>query len=305
MEDPAAAAGAGGSAQPPTITQILSKSTRYLKEKGSSTPRLDAELLVAEALGLSRVELYTNFDQPLNFDEIDHCRELVLRRGKGEPVAYITGRAYFRNLTLRVDHSVLIPRPETEHVVEIALRFLMDREWAPHVPEVLDLGTGSGAIVISLALSFPEARYTAGDSSEEALELARENGRTADAGQIDFIFSDLFEDLDPLHTFDLIVCNPPYISAAEWPTLPVSVRDYEPREALYGGEDGLDFYRRLALEAPQFMRPGGCLVAEIGHDQGPAVTELMGGTGLFSSIDLEPDYAGHDRVLVALREDLA
>jgi release factor glutamine methyltransferase len=303
MDEPAGAAGASGAEQP-TITKILSKSTSFLREKGSATPRLDAELLVAEALGLSRVELYTNFDQPLNFDEVDRCRDLLVRRGRGEPVAYITGRAYFRNLTLRVDRSVLIPRPETEHVVEIALKYLMDRDWQPHLPEVLDLGTGSGAIVISLALSFPEARYTAGDASEAALQLARENSRTADAGQIDFIFSDMFDDLDPLHTFDLIVCNPPYISEEEWPTLPVSVREYEPREALFGGADGLDFYRRLALEAPQFMRPGGCLVAEIGHDQGPAVTELMGSTGLFDSIDLEQDYAGHDRVLIALREDL-
>jgi len=284
----------------PTITDILSKSTRYLREKGSTTPRLDAELLVAEALGLSRVELYTHFDQPLNEAEVDRCRQLVLRRGKGEPVAYITGRAYFRHLTLRVDRSVLVPRPETEHLVEIALKLLMEGDWGTHAPEVLDVGTGSGAIAVALAVDFPEARITGVDASEAALELARENARVAGTGdRVSFACSDLFDDLDPLHTFDIIISNPPYISAEEWPSLPVDVREYEPREALWGGPDGLDFYRRLAVDAPQLLRPRGCLILEIGHSQGPAVRELLTETNLFETIDIEKDYADHERVVVA------
>lgn len=289
-----------GRPAPPTITDILSKSTRFLREKGSNTPRLDAELLVAEALGLSRVELYTHFDQPLNEAEVDRCRQLVLRRGKGEPVAYITGRAYFRHLTLRVDRSVLVPRPETEHLVEIALKLLMEGDWGAHAPEVLDAGTGSGAIAVALAMDFPEARITGIDASESALELARENARVAGVSdRVAFACSDLFDELDPLHTFDIIISNPPYISDEEWPALPVDVREYEPREALWGGPDGLDFYRRLAVDAPQFLRPRGCLIMEIGHTQGPAVRELLMETGLFETIDIEKDYADHERVVVA------
>lgn len=297
--------GAGGPQRPPaakapTITEILSKSTRFLKEKGSTTPRLDAELLVAEALSLSRVELYTHFDQPLNTAEVEGCRGLVVRRGRGEPVAYITGRVYFRHLTLSVDRSVLVPRPETEHVVEAALRLLMEGDWSPRGPEVLDVGTGSGAIAVALAVDFPEARVTAVDASGAALELARENARVAGVGdRIQFVCSDLMDELDPLHTFDIIVSNPPYISDEEWPGLPVDVRDFEPREALWGGPDGLDFYRRLAVEAPQLLRPHGCLILEIGQTQGPAVRELLGATGLFESVDIEKDYADHERVVVA------
>lgn len=284
----------------PTITDILSKSTRFLKEKGSTTPRLDAELLVAEALGLSRVELYTNFDQPLNTAEVDHCRQLIMRRGQGEPVAYITGRAYFRRLTLRVDRGVLIPRPETEHLVEAALQQLTETDWGAHRPEVLDVGTGSGAIAVAVAVDFPEARITGADASEAALELAQENARVAGVSdRTEFVRSDLLADLDPMHTFDIIISNPPYISEEEWPTLPVDVREYEPREALWGGPDGLDFYRRLAVEAPQWLRPRGCLILEIGHTQGPAVRELLSATGLFESVETLRDYAEHERVVLA------
>lgn len=286
-----------------SISSLLQKSAGYLKEKGSATSRLDAELLLAEVLGLSRVDLYTNFDLPLNQEEIDIYRELIRRRGRGEPVAYILGRAYFRNLTLRVGPAVLVPRPETEHVVEAALRFLRERDWTARPPEVLDLGTGSGAIAISVAAEFENANVTATDAGSEPLEIARENARTAGVGRlIRFFQSDLFDGLEPTHTFDLIISNPPYISEDEWPALPVDVREYEPREALYGGADGLDFYRRLAVEAPQFLRPRGCLILEIGHMQGAAVDVLLSETGLFDPVDIGKDYAGHDRVAIACRQ---
>ncbi len=288
-------------APPPTITDLLSKSAAWLKDKGSTSPRLDAELLLAEVLGMNRVELYVNFEQPLIPAEVDRFRELIRRRGEGEPVAYILGRAYFHNLTLRVDRNVLIPRPETEHVVEAALGFLMEGDWL-RPPAVLDLGTGSGAIAIALAAGFPEADFTASDASAEALELAGENARTAGmASRIRFVHSNMFDALDPVGTFDLIVSNPPYISDEEWLTLPRDVSDFEPRAALYGGPDGLDFYRILAEEAPQFLKPSGGLVVEIGATQAVSVLELLQETGKFQTTGVNRDYAGLERVVAAQR----
>ncbi len=288
-------------APPPTITDLLSKSANWLKDKGTTTPRLDAELLLAEVLGTDRVGLYVNFEQPLMKAEVDRYRELIRRRGEGEPIAYIIGYAYFRNLTLAVDRSVLIPRPETEHLVEAAIDFLMEGDWA-EPPTVLDLGTGSGAIAISIAASFPEADITASDARAESLETARENARTAGvAARIDFVRSDIFDDLDPVATFNLIVSNPPYISEAEWETLPRDVRDFEPREALYGGADGLDYYRLLAGQAPQFLKPRGALMLEVGSTQAPAVSALLESGGSFGRAGVIQDYSGHDRVVMARR----
>ncbi len=289
-------------APPPTIIDLLRKSAAWLEDKGSATPRLDAELLLAEVLGTNRVDLYVNFEQSLTAPEVDRYRELIRLRGTGEPVAYILGRAYFRNLTLRVDRSVLIPRPETEHLVEAALGFLVDGDW-PRAPAVLDLGTGSGAIAISIAAGFPDADITASDASTQALELAEENARVAGVAQrIRFVRSDLFDALDPLGTFDLIVSNPPYVSEEEWATLSRDVRDFEPREALYGGADGLDFYRLLADLAPQFLKPSGGLMLEIGSTQGMTVAGLLESTGRFRAITVLQDYAGLDRVVVARRQ---
>jgi release factor glutamine methyltransferase len=288
----------------PAISLLLGKSAEFLKSKGSSTPRLDAELLLAEVLGMNRVDLYVNFDQPLTSTEVDRYRELIRRRGKGEPVAYILGRAYFLNLTIKVDRTVLVPRPETEHVVEAVLGLLAKRDWSGGAPRILDVGTGSGAIAIAIAAAYPDAEVTAVDSSEPALELARENARTAGlAARITFALSDLLADLDPLETFDLIVSNPPYIADDEWDGLPVDVREFEPRAALYGGPDGLDYYRRLVLDSPQLLRPEGAMILEIGYRQGRAVKELIEMDGRFTGAVIEKDHAGHDRVVVASRSD--
>jgi len=289
-------------AAPPTITLLLGKSTDYLKGKGSATPRLDAELLLAEVLGMNRVDLYVNYDRPLNPPEVDSYRELVVRRGTGEPVAYILGRAYFRNLALEVDRRVLIPRPETEHVVEAAVVFLSEGVWSAGPPRVLDIGTGSGAIALAVAAEYPDADVTAVDASEGALELAAGNAAAAGlAGRVAFVPSDLFAGLDPLATFDLIVSNPPYIASAEWDSLPVDVRGFEPREALDGGADGLDCYRRIIAEAYQFLRPGGCLILEIGYRQASGVTGLLIDADRYRDLSVSKDYAGHDRVVRASR----
>lgn len=232
---------------------------------------------------------------------MDHYRELIRARGAGEPVAYILGRAYFHDLTLRVNGSVLIPRPETEHVVEAALAFLKAGEWE-QPPRVLDLGTGSGAIAISLAAGFPDTGVTAADSSPDALSLARENARTEGLdARIEFVQSDMFQDLDPTETYDLIVSNPPYISDEEWETLPRDVREYEPQHALRGGSDGLDYYRVLAAESWQHLKPGGMLIVEIGHDQGTPVRGLLAEAGGYGEVRVIKDYAGHDRVVTAGR----
>ena len=291
-------------AVPPTISFLLGKSTDYLKGRGSTSPRLDAELLLAEVTGMNRVELYINFEQPLNTTEVDHYRELVRRRGKGEPVAYILGRAYFRNLALRVDRSTLVPRPETEHLVETGLTFLGGLHWSTGPPQVLDIGTGSGAIALAIAAECPAAAVTAVDSNQAALRLAADNARLAGlATRLVFIQSDLFAELDPLHTFDLILSNPPYIASGEWESLPLDVREYEPRESLYGGEDGLDCYRRIIAEAHQFLKPGGCLAFEIGYRQGAELKRLLIDADRYRGISISKDYAGLDRVISALKVD--
>lgn len=287
---------------PPTISLLLGKSAGFLGGKSSATPRLDAELLLAEVLGMERVDLYIHYDQPLNPDEVDRYRELVRRRSQGEPVAYILGRSHFRDLTLKVDPAVLVPRPETEHVVEAALVILEADDWDAAPPEVLDIGTGSGAIALAVAAAFPDAAVTATDDSGAALELAAENAGAAGlASRVTLVHSDLFTDLDPLHTFDIIISNPPYIAADEWESLPVDVRDYEPQEALFGGADGLDFYRRIIVEAHQFLKPDGSLIFEIGYRQADDVLRLLEESGAYRQASVGQDYAGNDRVVIARR----
>lgn len=283
------------------ISELLGKSADYLKSRGSQSPRLDAELLLAEVLALDRIDLYVHFERPLSSAEIDRYRELVLRRGKGEPVAYILGRAYFHNLTLKVDRSVLIPRPETEHVVEAAESYLKGRSWEGP-PAVLDLGTGSGAIAIAIAAIWPYADVTAADQNAQALELARENARTAGvAARISFIESDIFESIGPEVVFDLVVSNPPYIADDEWDSLPDDVRIYEPQSALRGGVDGLDYYRLISRGVPGRLKPGGCVILEIGERQGAEVSSLLKETGSFSSVYIRQDYGGRDRVVTAIK----
>jgi release factor glutamine methyltransferase len=288
----------------PTISQLLGKSTDFLKTKDSSTPRLDAELLLAEVMGMERVDLYIHFDQPLTTKEVDRYRDLIVRRGQGEPVAYILGRAHFCNLTLKVDRSVLVPRPETEHVVEAALAILAGRDWSAGPPRVLDLGTGSGAIALAVAAAWPDAEIVAADKSEPALQLAGENaGAAALSTRITFQHSDFFDDLDPVDTFDIIISNPPYIAEEEWGALPVDVREYEPRQALHGGEDGLDCYRSIINEAHQFLRPKGSLILEIGYRQADAVKLLLTEADRYGKVEIDQDLAGHDRVVIATRAD--
>ncbi|HEY3763613.1 MAG TPA: peptide chain release factor N(5)-glutamine methyltransferase, partial [Gaiellales bacterium] len=241
-----------------TLGEVLRLSAGYLQEHGSPTARLDAELLMAHALGLRRIELYTSFERPLTEAELATCRGLLERRGRREPVAYVLGRWGFHGLDLMVDERVLVPRPETEALVDRCLELLAGSE----APRVLDVGTGSGAIALALKAARTDAVVTACDVSPDALAVA---GANADALQLDveLVQSDLLDRL-AARRFDLIASNPPYVADGEIEALEPEVAEFEPRLALVAGADGLDVLRRLVATAPAALEPHGWLVCECG-----------------------------------------
>ncbi len=277
-----------------TLAEVLRRSTGYLESHGSSTPRLDAELLLAHGLGLSRLELYTQFDRPLSEGELAECRELVRRRGTREPVAYVIGHWGFRRLDLVVDGRVLVPRPETELVVERCLQLLKGRER----PAVVDVGTGSGAIALSLKDERPDAQVTAIDVSVDALAVASANAERLGL-DVTFVQSDLLDQVEG-GPFDLVVSNPPYVSAGEVDALEPEVAVYEPRLATVAGEDGLEVYRRLLPPAVERLAPGGWLVLECGAGQAAALVAELAGLG-YGDAEVDRDLAGIDRVVWARR----
>ena len=281
-----------------TIQKLLNWVTGYFTDKGVDAPRLSAELLLSYVLGLKRIELYTQYDQPVAKPQLDELRALVKRAGGHEPVAYLIGRTEFYSLELNITGDCMIPRPETELLVQRAIEFLRTRHGTQFV---CDLCTGSGCIAVAIAKNCPEARVIATDISAVALEVAAQNvDKHQLAERITFLQGDLFEPLvRPLDVeqFDLIVCNPPYISAAEYEVLEKNVKDYEPRIALYAGDDGLDIYRRIIERADQFLKSGAGLMLEIGYAQGPAVRELLEHASAFSEIKIEKDVHNNDRIV--------
>jgi len=267
------------------LGEVLRRATGHL-ERTSETARLDAELLLAHALDRSRIELYTDLDRPLNDNEVDRYRELVARRSRCEPVAYILGEWGFRRLTLDCDPRALIPRPETEIVVERCLERLRGLEQ----PCVLDVGTGTGAIALAIADEHAGARVTGIDASPDALALARENAaRTGIA--VELIEHDLRGGL-PGGPYDLVVSNPPYVAPAELDTLMRDVRDYEPHVALVG--EGVT--EAVALGARDVLRPGGWLVLEVAEGQAPVVRERLEELG-YAETEITPDLTGRERVV--------
>lgn len=274
-----------------TIGELINLSAGYLQEKGCSSPRLDAELLLGHVLGLDRLALYLNFDKPLNANEVTAYRSLIGKRGQRVPVAYLTGEREFYSLSLKVNEHVLIPRPETEFVVDKVLELIH-----PDTPvRILDLGTGSGAISLALAYQDPKFRITAVDISEDALAVAKENAKHLEVeNQIQFIHGDLLEHVQG--TFSVICSNPPYIPKADLPKLAPEL-GVEPNLALDGGVDGLDFYRRILSQAASFLEQPGFVVFEIGWDQGESVRSLGEEAG-FLWLETVADYAGKDRVVV-------
>jgi release factor glutamine methyltransferase len=272
-----------------TVGDVLRRATEHLG-KSSETARLDAELLLAHALGRERIELYTDFDRPLTNGELDGFRELVARRARHEPVAYILGEWGFRRLSLAIDRRALIPRPETEVVVERALDHVRGLE----APAVLDVGTGSGAIALAIADEHPGARVTAIDLSTDALSLARENAARTGL-TIELLEHDLRAGL-PGGPYDLVVSNPPYVEPGELATLMPDVRDFEPQVALVGS-GATEAVARAALEV---LRTGGWLVLEVGDGQAAAAAALLDGLG-YADISTSPDLTGRDRVVDGIR----
>jgi release factor glutamine methyltransferase len=271
-----------------TLGEVLRLSTAHLERHGSPTARLDAELLLGHALGLGRVELYTGFERPLSEEELARCRELVARRAKREPVAYILGRWGFRGLDLDVDPRVLVPRPETELLVDRCLA-LLDGVAGP---DVLDVGTGSGAIALALADEHPGARVLAIDSSVRALAVAERNARRLGL-DVGFALHDVQQGL-PGGPFDLVVCNPPYVSAAELARLDPEVRDWEPPQALVDEGQSLAVVRA----ARGALRRGGWLVLECHEQKAGELASTLAEHGYTGPL-ITDDLAGRPRVVEA------
>ncbi len=283
-----------------TILGILNWSTHYLGDHQIENPRLNAELLLALSLDLSREGLYARLDGQFKEENREMLERLIERRISGEPLQYILGHQEFWSIDLKVDPRVLIPRPETELLVEQALSILFEISHR-RPPYVLEIGTGSGAIAISLAKEVKDVFMVATDISREALRLAKENAQSAGVlHQIGFVNGDLFgpfQSLRDKEVFDLILSNPPYITRSEIRRLAREIKDFEPTLALDGGEDGMEFYRRITLEAPFYLREGGWLLLEVGEGQGEEVTELIERSESFLEPNLLPDLSGIERVV--------
>lgn len=280
-----------------TLVEMLRWTTEYLGGKGFHNARLNAELLLAGMLGLKRLDLYLQYDRPLSPEELAEFKARLRRRARREPLQYIDGTAAFRDLVLEVDPRVLIPRPETERLVQEVLDWAAGRQGL----EAMDLGTGSGAIALALATEGPFTRVVATDLREDTLAAARANHEAVAAeAPVQFRAGDLFEPVRG-EAFDVIVSNPPYIGEEERPALDPEVVDWEPPAALFAGVGGLDVIRPLVAQAPGHLRPGGLLALEIGAGQGAAVAELIERTGAFNTARVRPDLAGRDRFVLAER----
>jgi len=282
-----------------TIHDILNEATHNFETVEIPSARLDAEVLLSFCMNCDRLDFYKNPDMPISETKLSAFRNLIARRLQWEPVAYITGRKEFWSFTLEVNNSVLIPRPDTEIIVEEALNICRKID-SPEI-KILDIGTGSGAIAIALALEITGAKVVATDISEAALNLAQKNAVTLGLkDKIDFRQGNLFESVEGL--FDIIVCNPPYISAKDYEKLPAGVKDYEPREALWAGKSGLEFYEKFTYQAAGFLQKNGWLLLEIGAKQEAGVRGIMEATGFYDSIEMSTDYAGLPRVIKARRK---
>lgn len=279
-----------------TVLEVVKKTSTFFSSRGIESPRLNAELLVGHALGLPRMRLYIEFERPINDAELAAIRELVRRRGRREPMQYIVGFTEFFGLKLKSDRRALIPRPETELLVETVVARCVTPPGG-----ILDLGTGGGAIALALAKAFPLSRVTAVDASAEALSLAAENAEsTGLAGRVGFVESDWFDRLPAGGTFDLIVANPPYLSAEEAAAAAPEVREHEPAGALAAGSGGFAELGKIAAGSPAFLAAGGMLAVEtgIGHHARLASALIDAGYARTESL---PDLTGRDRFVLAWR----
>lgn len=284
------------------IKEALLGGTEILRAKEIYSARLDSEVLLMHTLGLSRTELYLQYERELTSEENNAYRLLIAEREKKVPVAYLRGKKEFMSLEFKVDSRVLIPRPETELLVEVVLR---ETKKISAPLRVLDIGTGSGAIALSLAFYNSGISVYALDYSSEALEVALENACFLGLkDKVEFLQGDLWEGLSKElrnNFFQVIVSNPPYISRGEMLSLDREVVDYEPHLALEAGADGLDFYRRLSQGLPTYLAPAGLIALEVGKDQSRLVKELLEDTGIFSALEILKDYAGIERIVIGWR----
>lgn len=277
-----------------SIASVLRWATEDFARRGNPSPRVDSELLLSHVLGVDRVRLVLDSQRPLTPPELAAFRELIVRRRRGEPVAYIRGEREFYGLRFVVDRRVLVPRPDTEMLVEVALE--RSRRRALY-GRLLDLCTGSGCVALAFAHERRTWRITGVDVSSDALELARENAsRLGSVWGLRWLCGDLFAPLSPSERFELVTANPPYIPAGELAGLDRDVRDFEPRLALDGGPDGLALVRRIAEGARSFLAPGGVLALEVGHDQAERAEAVLAAAG-FTDLSRKRDYGGHERVV--------
>ena len=314
-----------------TVLEVIQKSSTFLAQRGVESPRLQTELLLAHVLKLPRLKLYLNFERVLTETELSALRELVKRRGQREPLQHLTGSTSFCGLEMAVNRHALVPRPETELLAEAGWEFLLSL--SPREERVgresergaagktnllspalssrfaggegertaLDFGTGSGCIAIALAVKCPAARVVAVDVSADALALARQNAVPAGVSErIEFLHGDGFAALSAGARFDLIVSNPPYIPSAEIASLQPEVRDFDPRGALDGGADGLDFYRRLAAQAGDLLKPGGRIMLEFGDGQAEDIKKILAAQ-MWIVEAVKADYTQRHRILIARR----
>ncbi|MGZ6218928.1 MAG: peptide chain release factor N(5)-glutamine methyltransferase [Syntrophales bacterium] len=280
------------------ISNSLNEAIQVLKSSGCATPRLDAEVLLSACLKMDRTRFHIDRGQLLTEDEFQEFRRCIERRKRGEPVAYIVGKKEFWSLPFEVNKHVLIPRPETEILVEEVLRICS----SPKTRElrILEIGTGSGAISVTLAHELKNVQITATDISQDAINIASRNAQLNNvANQISFLLGNLFEPVSG--TFDIIVSNPPYISKEEYDCLPTGVRDFEPELALLAGADGTLFHREIIQAGAIYLKPGGWIFMEIGAGQKKMVENMLNESNLYDNIAFRDDYAGIKRVAVARR----
>jgi release factor glutamine methyltransferase len=333
--------------QPPwTILSLLTWTTGFFEEKGVSEPRASAEILLAHTLGLSRLDLYLRHDQPLTPEELARFKALIVRRRLGEPVAYLTGHKEFWSLDFLVTSATLIPRPETEVLVESVIEVCgrgvprpshagkpgpPSPTLSPETPQptsnfentgfqpvhhrqdacvpgdsrlALDVGAGSGAVAVTLAKELPDFHWVAVDISPAALQVSRDNARRHEViDRISFIRGDLLSQFHPAPCFSLIAANLPYVSRPEWEQLPKEIKDYEPKEALLGGEEGLDLLERLCREAHRYLQAGGWLALEVGLGQAERVMGFLAESRAYDMLKAVKDYQDIDRVVIARRSE--
>ena len=280
-----------------TIGRLLDWTTDYLKKYAIEHPHLEAEILLSHTLKVPRINLYTDYERVISPEKLAEFKKLILRRSQREPLPYITGKAWFMSLEFEVSPEVLIPRPETEKLVEVVIELAK----TSNLELLADIGTGSGCIAVSLAKYLPHVFIYATDISEKAIEIARANAEKHQvADKINFLKGNLLEPLSK-EKFDLIVFNPPYVKTAELKELQPEIKKYEPKKALLGGEEGLDYYQKIIDQAHNYLKNRGCLVFEVGAGQADKVSDLIQETKLYKQPKKVKDYSGIERVVIAQR----